>query len=356
MAGALAVIALVIPLGSRPEKAAVHDGRDISRAQALRVYEHGRVEWNKRTPDALQAALSSFTEAARRDTTLPQAYSGIADAYAMLAWYGVMPSLDELQRAQAAAERAISLDPNLAEAHASLGNIYELVDHDETRARAEYSRAIELDGSYVAARDWFAFHLAAHGRIGEALRQMIAARSLAPRSVVIRTDLATMLFWARAYDQSLSELKQVATIDPSYRPMHYLLWRVNAALGKRSEALAALQVVMRDEGYSEPVVRGLRRAYAAGDWTTVLQRRLSAVERPSAHSRRRSIEAAALAVQLGRTDIAAFWLAQAHKEGNVALRFARFDPALDSVRDDPRVREILDVVTRSESKETNATR
>lgn len=341
----LAAAGMLILLGGSPSlrnpwRALGKELGDERRATADRFYKKGRTEWNERTPEGLRAALSDFTEAVRQDSTLAEGYSGIADTYAMLAWYGLSPSAEELQRARRSAERAVALDPNSAAAHASLGNVEQLVGHD-LRAQAEYRRAIELDGSYVAARDWLAFDLAAHGEVQEAVTQLSEARSVAPQSAVVGTDLATMLFWSRDYTHALAELQRVATIDPSYEPMHHLLWRVNEALGRRKEAIDALQRITRDEGDGEKGVHAMERAYATGNWSSVLQQRLSILERPLPNRRLRSIEAATLAAKLGRPRSAVAWLMKARDEGNVALRFARLDPALDSVRGDPRVKAIL---------------
>jgi DNA-binding SARP family transcriptional activator len=335
---ASAVIAFALFAPGRKQSTSRSAAR-FSAATAL--YEKGRYEWDKRTPAALTAALGYFSTALLIDSTFAAAHSGIADTYMMRAWYGLTPSPEELTAARTAAERAVAISPLSAESHASLGNVYAFADHNEGRARIEYSRAIELDSSYVAARDWYAFNLAASGKLIEALRQMMTARALAPRSPAVGTDLATMLFWSRKYQPALTEIKRVAELDSTYTPMHRLLWRVNAALGNRDAAFAALQLVMRDEEQSEQTLRAIQRAYVAGDWLAVLEQRLAVVERPVAHSRRRSVEAAMIASQLGRPDSVAHWLTQARDEGNVAIRFAWLDPALDAFRDDPRLREIL---------------
>ena len=311
-----------------------------SRIRADELYRAGRAEWNKRTPEALHAALHDFSAIVQRDTMVAQAYSGIADSYAMLAWYGVRPSDKDLAGARLVAIRAAQLRPDLAVTHASLGAIYGLVG-DPAGARVELSRAIALNGADAVARDWYAFELAAKGELDEAVGQMLEARSIAPTSATVGTDLATLLFWTRRYASALEELKRVAALEPSYQPMHYLQWRVYAALGMHQSALDALQAVMRDEGRGERSVIDVRQAYSRGDWRAVLERRLEALEQPAPHARRRSVEAAVLAAQLGHPDSAAAWLSRARREGNVAVRFAWLDPALNDLRDDPRLRAVL---------------
>ena len=147
------------------EQAALQNSKPVNPV-AYEACLKGRYFINKRTGDGLKKAIEYFSHAIERDPTYAAAYSGLADAYALSGdWkYGVLSPQDAFSKAKEAAAKALALDDNLAEAHASLAFALDLYGWDWETAETEYKRAIELDPGYATAHQWYSWHLLMMGR------------------------------------------------------------------------------------------------------------------------------------------------------------------------------------------------
>ncbi|PYS74517.1 MAG: hypothetical protein DMF73_03285, partial [Acidobacteria bacterium] len=154
-------------------------------AEAYQFYLRGRFYWNKRTPEGLKKAIEQFQQAVDKDPSYALAYAGLADAYSTLPGYTATPANEVVQKASATAARAIELDPDLAEAHASLAGTMMNFNSDPAVAEKELQRAIELNPNYPTAHHWYALLLANLGRIDEAKREIRRAQQLDPLSLII---------------------------------------------------------------------------------------------------------------------------------------------------------------------------
>jgi tetratricopeptide (TPR) repeat protein len=310
--------------------------RDPARARAEYLSRLGRFFWEKRSASGLATAIHYFALALEADSGYAPAYSGLADSYVLLPWYGNADPRAVASRARSAAIRAIELGPTLAEAHASLAAVFAWIDRDGRRAEAEYRRAIVLDPRYATAHEWYAFQLAARGRLDSALAEAAAARALDPGSLPIGADLATMLYWTGRYEAAIAELRMTLALDSTFGRAHAQLWRVYAAAGRYGDAVDELQRVMRAQGVPAPARRALRRAYADRGWEGALTWRWRMLAASAQREPARPVELAWLCAALGRRDEALAWLKQARKEQNEYLPFARLDPVFASLRSDPR--------------------
>ncbi|MGB9205970.1 MAG: winged helix-turn-helix domain-containing protein, partial [Terriglobales bacterium] len=143
--------------------------RQLSPA-AYEAYLKGRYYWNKRTGESMQKAEQYFEQAIDNDPTYAAAYSGLADCNSGLTWHGFKSPAEALPKAYAAARKAIEINPESAEAHASLGLA---MSHrwDWTGAEAEFRRALQLDPQYANAHHWYGDYLSIRGRHDEALAE-----------------------------------------------------------------------------------------------------------------------------------------------------------------------------------------
>ncbi|HUR79578.1 MAG TPA: winged helix-turn-helix domain-containing protein, partial [Thermoanaerobaculia bacterium] len=146
--------------------------RYTENAGAYQLYLKGRHHWNRRTADGIERAIFFFESAIDADAAYAPAYSGLADCYIALASRDLYPPLQLMPKAEAAARRALVLDAELAEAHASMGAIHEVFLWQWERAQASYLEALRLNPGYVTARQWYALALAHRGRFAEGLAQM----------------------------------------------------------------------------------------------------------------------------------------------------------------------------------------
>ena len=181
------------------EQAALKNVKAVD-PQAYESYLKGRYFWNKRTADGLKVARAYFDQAIEEDPKYAEAYSGLADTYALLGdWqYAVMTPKEALPKAKAAAIKALELDDSLGEAHNSLAFCLDGFDWDLDAGGKEFRRAISLSPGYATAHHWYAWHLSLLGQYDEAIAEMKKAENLDPLSLIINADLAGCFFrcWA----------------------------------------------------------------------------------------------------------------------------------------------------------------
>ncbi len=191
--------------------------------EAEDYYLKGRFYWNKRTPESLNQALEAFTQAIARDPNYSDAYVGLADCYNLLREFSAMPGNEAYFKAFAAAKKAVELDRQSSEAHASLAFVTFWGMWDAADAEKEFRRAIELDPDNAKAHHWYATFLPALGRHDEALTEIDLARKLAPDSSSILADKGELLWAAGRREQALQLLKQLEAAEPDFISPHLYL-------------------------------------------------------------------------------------------------------------------------------------
>jgi len=190
--------------------------------EAYRLYQEGRYFFNQQLPpDSNQKAIDRYQQAIHHDPQFALAYSGIADAYAYLAEFGILAPKQVMPQAKEAAEKAVALDDSLAEAHTSLGTVKLDYERDRDGAQREFRRAMELNPGSAWARHWYAHSLEAQGRLDEAMKEMRAALALDPLSVVIHWDIDAELNYARRYDEALEREKKDLELFPDHPLLQY---------------------------------------------------------------------------------------------------------------------------------------
>jgi DNA-binding winged helix-turn-helix (wHTH) protein/Tfp pilus assembly protein PilF len=216
--------------GYRDARASAKSGQASTRSlhqpanrEAEDFYLKGRYYWNKRTPDSLHQALESFTQAIAHDPNYSDAYVGLADCYNLLREFSAMPGNEAYFKAFAAARKAVELDPQSSEAHASLAFVTFYGMWDSADAEKEFRRAIELDPNNVKAHHWYATFLHTLNRHDEALNEIELARKLAPDSPSILADKGELLWAGGHREQALQLLKQLEAADPDFLSPHRYL-------------------------------------------------------------------------------------------------------------------------------------
>ncbi len=246
------------------EQAALKSAKAVN-PEAYQSYLKGRYFWNKRTSDGLRAALAYFNQAIEEDPNYAQAYSGLADTYALMGdWqYAVMTSKEAFPKAKAAAIKALELDSSLSEAHTSLGYSLRAFDWDFDSAGKEFRQAIEINPGYATAHHWNAMNLGLLGRPQEALVEMRKAENLDPLSLIINADLAEFLLLTHSYDESVKQGRKIIEMDSTFAIGHKQLGDAYLLKQMDKEAVAELQEAVRLSGGSPICVADLARAYVA---------------------------------------------------------------------------------------------
>ena len=322
------------------EQAALKNHRTVD-PDAYVSYLKGRYFWNKRTADGLKQAISYFAAAIEKDPNYAQAYSGLADTYALLGdWqYAVMTPREALPKAKAAAIKALELDPNLGEAHNSLAFCLDGFDWDFASAGKEFQRAIELNPGYATAHHWYAWHLSMVGRDDEALGEMRKAQSLDPLSLIINADLAELLLIEHIVDESVQQSRKTIEMDPNFAFAHNQLAQAYLQKQMHAEAIEELQKAIQLSGGSPTCTANLARAYAASGKRNEAFQLLNELKRHASPNYSPASEIAGIYAALGDKDQAMNWLEKGYEERfnpGVLLR-----PNFDPLRSDPRFQDLL---------------
>jgi DNA-binding winged helix-turn-helix (wHTH) protein/Tfp pilus assembly protein PilF len=191
--------------------------------EAEDFYLKGRFYWSKRTPDSLNKAVDAFTQAIVHDPNYARAYVGLADCYNLLREYTAMPASEAYPRALAAARKAVELDPQSSEAHASLAFVSFYGMWDVSIADREFRRAIDLDPNNAVAHHWYATYLICILRYPEALAEIERAQALDPASKSVLADKGLILFNAGRQREAIALLKQMEENEPDFISPHRYL-------------------------------------------------------------------------------------------------------------------------------------
>jgi tetratricopeptide (TPR) repeat protein len=191
------------------------------------LYLRGIYFYEQRTPDTLDRALKCFQQAIDKDPGYAPAYAGLAQAYNLVREYSVMPEAEAYAKAETAARRAIELDPNLSEAHASLGFVEFFWDMDPASAEREFHTAIALDPNSALAHHWYGSVLTHQGRFDEALTQLDLAQRLQPTSTSILCDRAFALGLNGHRNEAADLLQEVINEEPDSGSPHRILANIS---------------------------------------------------------------------------------------------------------------------------------
>ena len=309
--------------------------------EAYEAYLRGRYFWNKRTRDGLVRATDYFHHAIDTDPTYANAYSGLADSYALSGdWeYGILSPQDAFPKAKAAVTKALALDDNLSEAHTSLAFVQDLYDWDWASAEKEYKRALALNPSYATAHHWYAWHLIVTGRNDEGIAELKKAESLDPLSLIIGADLADALCIAHLYDDSVQQSQKIFEMDPHFAVAHYQLGQALEQKHRHDEAIAEFRRAIELSGGNTTFESNLANAYAASGLKEEAMRIVKDLESRQSQGSSTDASIALIYVGLGDNDRAMVWLNKAYQ--------ARFNPSIlmrpvfDPLRSDPRFQDLL---------------
>ncbi len=214
---------------------------------ACTAYLKGRHYWNKRSRAGLVRALEMFRKAAHIDPTFAPAYAGLSDTYAILADRGYMKPQEAYRKARSAAEKALSLNPQLAEAHAALGLVMQYLEGDLVAAERSYRDAILLNPSYASAHQWYSLLLSEMGRKGDALAESQLAVEASPRSPVIVASRGDLLRKVGRIEEAKAQFTRALEIDPTFSGVRSHLAELNLSCFEWDEALAQARQAAKDD-------------------------------------------------------------------------------------------------------------
>ncbi|HVE71840.1 MAG TPA: protein kinase [Thermoanaerobaculia bacterium] len=318
---------LRLQLGGREQQLLTK--RHTADPRAYELYLKGRFQWNKRNAEGMYKAIEFFNKAIEIDPQYALAYAGIADCYNLLDIWANLPTSETFPRAKAAAQKALKIDDQLAEAHTSLAYAIHTYEWDWPAAEREYKRALELNPNYATARQWYAEFLTAVGRFPEAEQQGKKALELDPMSPIINAVVAWNYTMARNYDAAVQQGTRTTQLFPDFMPGHAYLGLAMLESGRARDAIAPLETARKQ--LDIVVVRTwLARAHHAAGDTALATQMLRDLERGRDY--RPPYYMAALYAQVGDVAKAKRELERARRERTGAWVWFNVDPAMDWLR------------------------
>lgn len=312
-------------------------GQGTQNLEAYQLYVKGRYYWNKRQWEWTKKGIVCFEQALRLDPDYAQAWAGLADSYAL--WNRELSPLERWAKAKPAAEKALALNGELAEAHASLGFIKYKLEYDWRGAESAFRRAFALNPNYATARHWYGESLGLTGRFTEALQELRQAERLDPLSLAIKEDIGMVWFRARAPEQALAQFREVRELDPHYARVRTRMALVYASLGRYAEAVAEEEAQWLARGLTREVMAAWQQAYRESGWAGYCRAQLALAQ--SGKLTLNAFDLARLYVRVGEPEPALAQLEAsfaARDEGPLRIKT---EPEFDPLRQHPRFQALL---------------
>jgi TolB-like protein/DNA-binding winged helix-turn-helix (wHTH) protein/lipoprotein NlpI len=310
--------------------------------EAYENYLKGRYYWNKRTNQSLARAIGYFGQAVQQDSRYALAYAGLADSYSILGAtiYGSVSTVEAAGKAKEAAERALALDPQLAEAQISLATVKFNYDWDWAGAESDFRRAIQLDPNYATAYQRYSLYLMAMGRVQSSLEQIDRARQLDPLSISINFSDGWRLYLARQYGNAAQQLRDTLEMDPSNGLVHLILGQTYEYMGNTEAALTEFREAARLSPGTPLMTAGLAAAYARSGNRPEALKLLASLSVQAQHEYVSPYYIAVVYAAMGESNQALDWLDKAYADRSNGMVFLKMDPDLDPLRGNPRFKAI----------------
>jgi tetratricopeptide (TPR) repeat protein len=324
--------------GTERQRLTKHHTEDT---QAYELYLKGRFHINRLTDDGFLKARDYFQQAIDRDPSYALAHAALAESYVVLGGWNVFTPHEVFPKAREAANRAIQLDANLAEPHASLAMVSFAFDWDWKTAEQEFKRALDLDPNHPDVHQLYSYYLTALGRLDESFTQMQRAKELDPASLSKVLGIGEILNYMNRTDEAIQQHKQALEMDPN---SGFAWWSVgNVYLHKHmyDDAIVYYKKAIPLSGNSPDEPATLAYAYAK---TGRSKQALETVEELIRRSERSYVSATLIAtiyVALGEHQVATKFLQKALEERDGVLVFTKIDPIFEELRSDTRYAQIL---------------
>ena len=334
------VKALQVQLGA--EAARALSKKPTENPEAHRLYLLGRYHFYKFTQAGWTNALHYYEQALQLDPGFALAYCGMADTYAWM-WGQTLSGRDAYLKEKELAEKALALDPNLAEAHISMGVVL-FCALNLRASEKELNRALELNSNLPLAYEQYAWTLMASGRFDEAFAKQKKALELDPLNGLVNTELGFFLYWARRYDDAIEQIHKTLELDPNNAWAHTVLgwssiWKGNNAKARgefeKATTLDDLPWYIGSLGYT----------YASAGDRAKAEQILHKLEELSKQRYVSPAVHATVYLGMGNKTKALDWIEKAYQDLDPMLWWNQ-DQLYDSVRNEPRFQAIMKKVDR----------
>jgi len=317
--------------------------RYTENTQAHQAYLKGRYFFERRSQEGLTKSIEYFELAIRIDPYYAIAYAGLAECYCMLSSFDLLPPNNSMPKAKEAALKALSIEPNLAEAHAALGWIL-LNDWEWAAAEREFKLAIELNANYATGHHYYALYLRHMRRFEASLAESKKSQELDPTSAGRKATEGVTLYCAGHYDEAIEELRRALELDVNSTIAHYGLARVYVQQGMYDAAITEYERTISVFGKSTELLAHLGYVYAVSGKREAAIKALEELAASSNSGYVPSFYIALIHVGLDQKEEAFEWLEKAYQERDVNLVSLAVEPTFKSLREDPRFTRLLQLM------------
>jgi len=312
--------------------------RHTRNLDAYDLYLRGRHMAARRTADSYAQAIRLFERASTLDPDYALAHAAAGACYCGSGFVAYLAPGDAFPKAKAAAARALELDPTLGEAHATLAWVSWAYDWEWLAAERYFQRAEELSPSDAITRFWHAMLLAALGRFEEARLEIQRAWDLDPLSLVIQTNVGFVLYEARQYEEAIARIQKVLEMDPAFALASFHLGRAYLACGRYEQAVAVLQ----DAAPRFPLaLANLAVAWAGSGRRDKAQAILEELEGLRAKQYVGPLAFSVVHQALGYIDAELDWMEKAFDVHEAAITLFGVDPSVDRLLSNRRFTKLL---------------
>jgi len=309
--------------------------------EAYRAYLEGRYFWNRRTEDGFLKAIQCFERAISYDPNYALAYAGLADTHSLLARYSYVTPEEGFPKAKAAAQRAIAIDDQLAEAYTSLAFIAQRYEWAWQESDRNSQLAIRFNPGYAMAHHWYALMLAEIGKTDQAMEEVSRALQLDPQSLIIQTNKGFVYYVARRSKEAIEQIKKALEMDPTFNLAHLRLGLAYESEKMMTEAIREFQAAVDLSRRNPEHVAALGHAYALVGRADAARKILADLTSGRTQGVPQAYDVAIVYVGLGEQSNALEWLERAFATHSPNMAFLGADPRWDSIRSDPRFKDLL---------------
>ena len=330
------VQALRVQLGA--EAARALSKKPTENPEAHRFYLLGRYEFGEYTQAGWNNGIRYYEEALKLDPKFALAYCGLADNYAYMGSV-VMPAKEAIAKEKEFAQKALELDPELAEAHMSLA-LALVAAFDWRNALKEFDRALELNPNLAFAYELQAWTVNGLGRFDEAIAKTRKAVELDPLNPFFQMSLSFFLYWARQYDDAIAQARKTLDMDPNSAINHVLL---GLSLLKKGDTIGAIAELQKTKAPNPGAwYQGfLGYAYATSGDQAKAEEALRELEELANRQYVSPTAFVTIYLGLGEKEKALDWLEKAYEERDSACWYLKIDQIYDTVRSEPRFQALL---------------
>lgn len=315
-----------------------------SNPEAYQLYLQGRYEWNKRLEAPVRKSIAYFKQAIEKDSTYALAFAGLGDAYLMLGVYSALRPDESFPVGKIYAEKALQLDPGLAEAYATLIDIHIHYDWDAAAAEAYFQKAIEYNPDYANAYHWHSEVFDMRHEFEKASEESRKALLFDPYNITINMQLGKNLIYAGQFQAAVAQLHKTIIFDSSSALVHYNLGLAYVGLNQLDKAMHQFQRAT-DLGHGNTrMLAGIGFTKARLGQTEEAKHILNELISQSETTYVPAYDLATVSAGLGNSIASITFLEQAYKNREPWMPFIGMNPLFIPLKDIPQFKALVEKI------------